>query len=479
MEHTGLTHVQVNPVDLDRLSAVYSAEEIASIRTRVADAQAMLGGRTVWNINSTAHGGGVAEMLQPLLGYCIGFGLDVRWLVIPGDSDFFDVTKRLHNNLHASEGDGGKLGEAERRIYEKTLAPSIETLRSTIRDGDIVICHDPQPAGLIPELAKNGVTVIWRCHIGYDRAHPLVDRAWRFLEPYLGAAKAYVFSREAYIPKVVDRQRCVIIAPSIDPFSAKNQPMSKDAVRSILVKCGIVEGPNGEDPTYLRGDGTRATVERAADMMHLGRLPAMDRPLVVQVSRWDHLKDPIGVMEGFARYLSDVPASLVLAGPNVSAVADDPEGGRVLDEVESAWRSLPHEVRKSVHIACLPMEDREENAAIVNALQRHAAVIVQKSLHEGFGLTVTEGMWKGRPVVASAVGGIQDQIDDGENGLLVKDATDLEAFAGAVRMLLEHPEAADRIGERAREKVREHFLFVRHLYQYADLFNRLINGRAE
>jgi trehalose synthase len=207
----------------------------------------------------------------------------------------------------------------------------------------------------------------------------------------------------------------------------------------------------------------------------MGRAPSWQTPLVVQVSRWDSLKDPIGVLKGFASLVDGrMPgdAELVLAGPNVHAVADDPEAGAVFYDVLREWRALPHAVRDRVTLVSLPTSDVEENAAIVNALQTHAAVIVQKSLREGFGLTVTEGMWKGRAVVASRVGGICDQIEDGVSGLLV-DPTDLDAFARALRCVLEDPALASRLGAAARERVRERFLGIRHLMEYADLLARL------
>lgn len=363
----------------------------------------------------------------------------------------------------------------ERRCYEENLHRNAAELRDRVRPGDLVILHDPQTAGLASAMRAIGAVVVWRCHVGHEHPTPLVQRAWAFLAPYLCDTDANVFTRKTFIPDVCDHGRSVIIAPSIDPLSAKNRPMPPSFVRSILTFAGIIEARNnGHPPHYYRGDGSISRVERAADMIRLGRAPDAERPLVVQVSRWDHLKDPLGVMEGFARHLAHVEASLVLAGPNVTAVADDPEGGQVLDEVQAAWRSLPHEVRKHVHIACLPMDHREENAAIVNALQRHASVIVQKSIQEGFGLTVTEAMWKGRAVVASAVGGIQDQIEDGVHGLLLHDPADLESFGAACGRLLADRELARRLGRNAKRRVKSHFLFTRHLFQYGELFARLL-----
>ena len=202
--------------------------------------------------------------------------------------------------------------------------------------------------------------------------------------------------------------------------------------------------------------------------------------LVVQVSRWDRLKDPVGVIRGFADHVAPyVDAHLIVAGPAVDAVADDPEGRQMLQESVQAWNALPPAARRSVHLASLPMMDAQENAAMVNALQRHAEVVVQKSLAEGFGLTVAEAMWKGRPVVASRIGGIQDQIDDGRTGLLIDDPRDLGQYGRCVMSLLEDPARARKIGEAAREQVRNYFLGPRHLMQYAQLLEDLISSSVQ
>jgi trehalose synthase len=204
--------------------------------------------------------------------------------------------------------------------------------------------------------------------------------------------------------------------------------------------------------------------------------PGPADPVVVQVSRWDRLKDMAGVMRGFAEHVAPGgDGYLILAGPEVSEVADDPEGGQVLAECVAQWQGLPAAARARVLLVTLPLDDIEENAAMINAIQRHASVIVQKSLAEGFGLTVAEGMWKGRPVVGSAVGGILDQITDG-TGLLVRDPADLAAFGSQVRWLLDHPGEAERMGRAGQEHVREHYLGDRHLLQYADLFGSVLGG---
>jgi trehalose synthase len=210
-------------------------------------------------------------------------------------------------------------------------------------------------------------------------------------------------------------------------------------------------------------------------MYGAGPFAANDR-LVVQVSRWDRLKDPLGVMKGFVDHIAPLnDAHLVLAGPSVAAVSDDPEGKQVLDEVRAAWDRLDDEVAGRIHLACLPMDDGQENAAIVNALQRKATVIVQKSLAEGFGLTVAEGMWKRKPVVATRIGGIQDQIEDGISGVLIDNARDLEAYGSAVGRLLDDPTLVEAMGSRARERVLERFLGPRHLIQYLEVCNELLN----
>jgi trehalose synthase len=260
--------------------------------------------------------------------------------------------------------------------------------------------------------------------------------------------------------------------------------MPANAIHTILVHTGLVEGPTpaDEDLSFVRNDGTPGRVSNSADIVRAGRAPNWDAPLIVQVSRWDPLKDMLGVLEGFALLCKrgrTPDAQLVLAGPDVKAVTDDPEGLADLEEVVTAWRQLPLSVRDRVHLASLPTDDVEENAAIVNALQRHATIVVQKSLREGFGLTVTEAMWKERPVVASAVGGINDQIEDGVSGVLLKDPRDLARFAEVLEELLLSPERRESLGRTAKERVRERFLGVDHLLKYADLLTRLDDANRD
>ena len=269
------------------------------------------------------------------------------------------------------------------------------------------------------------MTVIWRCHIGVDEVNEEVARGGAFLEPYLEPVDAFVFTRAAYVPPLAAGRYTALIAPSIDPLTPKNEELDEETTLAILVHTGLLVGQASANPiTFLGQDGSPRRVDRRAEVVRWGQAPRWDTPLVVVVSRWDPLKDPIGAMRGFASLVevtAPAGAELVLAGPETSGVADDPEPARVLEQTVAAWRELPEPVRDRVHIASLPTADVEENAAIVNALQHHARVVVQKSLQEGFGLTVSEAMWKSRAVLASAVGGIQDQIVGGEHGLLLDD----------------------------------------------------------
>jgi trehalose synthase len=472
-----LVEVDISPVSPDRFQEVLTPERFRGFMEQVDQTLQLLAGRTIWNINSTATGGGVAEMLRSLVAYVKGAGLDARWLVIPGDPAFFRVTKRIHNHLQSSPGDGGQLDEEARLTYESALADSAERVVARVRARDIVIVHDPQPAGLVPPLEEHGAHVVWRCHVGLDEPDDLARNAWRFLLPYVRPAEAYVFSRAAFAWEVLDPQRISVIPPSIDAFSTKNREMAKDQVWALLQGAGVVAGePRAPRAAamFTRMDGTEVALRHQAHMFQTAAATLEDR-LVVQVSRWDRLKDPLGVIRGFADHVAPASdAHLLLAGPEVEGVADDPEGGQVLMDCLSAWSDLPSEVMSRIHLAVLPMADFEENAALVNAIQRQAWIVVQKSLAEGFGLTVSEAMWKGRPVVASAIGGIQDQIEHGRTGLLIHNPRDLAEYGSAVRSLLDDPDRAARIGNAARERVRDRFLGPRHLLQYADLTRRLV-----
>ena len=468
--------VPVGPRQLERFAEVLDDEHYTAFQRAARHGVALLDGRALWCVNSTAHGGGVAEMLAPLLGYCKGAGADAHWAVIEGDADFFAVTKRLHHRLHGMPGDGGPLGASERAIYDRVQAANAAGLREKIRPGDVVLVHDPQVAGLVPTLVEMGCPVIWRAHIGSDVVNDLVREAWAFLEPDVAQAAAYVFSRREYVWDVLDPARAFVIAPSIDAFSPKNQELDAATCHAILHAAGIVDGHPSDRPVYQRSDGAAAEVCALAAMVEDERADA-DVPLIVQVSRWDPLKDPVGILDGFAGAADGLGgAHLMLAGPDTTSVSDDPEGARVFADAVVRREALAPDIRRRVHLASLGMDDVEENAATVNALQRHATVVVQKSLAEGFGLTVAEALWKARPMVASGVGGIRDQIQHGANGLLLDDPRDLDAFGTALAQLLDEPDTASAMGRAGRESVRQRYLESRHLTEWVELLGRLEAG---
>jgi trehalose synthase len=472
-----LTEVRLDTLPPERFRELIG-DRFDELEPLIARSRSELEGRAIWHLSSTARGGGVAEMLRSYLAYVRGAEVDVRWTVVRGNPRFFEVTKRLHNNLHGDSGDGGALGDAERRIYQSTLEEATAELAHLVRRGDVVFLHDPQTAGMVRPARELGASVVWRCHVGVDKPNELVRGAWDFLRPELDAADALVFSRERFVWEGLEGRRIWIMPPTIDAFSPKNQEMDVETVASVLGTIGL--GPDGSlpPPIYHRNDGAPARVNRKATFVQEDRLPTK-APLIAQVSRWDRLKDPVGLLVCFAQHVADAASHLVIAGPDVEAVDDDPEGAEVLDEVRAALGEMPDAVRGRVHLVSLPMDDLDENAAMVNALQRRADVVVQKSIAEGFGLTVAEAMWKQKPVVAGRVGGIQDQIVDGESGLLVDDPRDLAAVGAAIGSLLAEPERAARIGRAARERVIEEFLQIRRLLEYFEHIEELLEAERE
>ena len=398
----------VNAVEVPRravslLEPIIGGTRYAQLVQAADQVRQLLAGRTIWNVNSTATGGGVAEMLQALVGYVSDLGIPISWLVITGDARFFAATKHLHNQIHGDLA-GGPLGMAEAHHYTRMLTANAVELLGWIRPGDIALLHDPQTAGLAEPLARAGARVVWR----------------------------------------------------------------------ILTVIGVLDGAAPQVPAmFVRRDGNAGTVTRPAVVTGEGR-PGPDDPVLLQVSRWDRLKDMTGVMRGFADHVVDSgDGYLILAGPSVTEVADDPEGAAIYAECLLQWHDLPPAAQARILLVTLPLDDIDENAAMVNALQRHATVIAQKSLAEGFGLTVSEGMWKGRPVIGSAVGGIIDQIADG-TGLLLPDPADLKAFGQAARLLLDDQAEATRLGVAAHTYVRENYLGDVHLMRYAKLLSTLI-----
>ncbi|SHN42610.1 glycosyltransferase [Cryptosporangium aurantiacum] len=452
------------------------AERYAAFAAAGRDAAERFAGRKIVNINSTPAGGGVAEMLESLVSYARGLDIDAQWHVIEGDERFFEITKRIHNHIYGLPGDDGPLGEAEHADYFAVHQGVQARLAEIVGPDDIVVVHDPQPAGLVPLAKQLGVPVLWRCHIGVDVSTPHDVEGWEFIRRYVEPADTYLLTRVEYAPDWMERGRLRTLRSSIDPMAPKNRPLEPQFVRDVLAHYGLIAGSAPAGLTFTRKDGSTSPIARRADILQAGPPAPADAPLVVQISRWDRMKDMPGVARAFADHLLDTDAHLALVGPAISGYADDPEGAEQMLEAMSAWRALPGAARERIHLACIPMTDLEENALVINALQRHAAVITQKSISEGFGLTVVEAMLKGTPVVGSTVGGLLEQIVDAESGLLVE-ASDLAGFADALRRLLTDADYAAKIGDAGRERALDLFTADRHLARYGKLIGETLARR--
>jgi trehalose synthase len=366
-----------------------------------------LRGKVVQHVNSTAVGGGVAEILNRMVPLLRELGVDTRWDLIRGGEQFFAVTKKFHNALHGSPEEIGQ------RDFDVFLATSEQNVREVDIRGDIVFIHDPQPIALVKRRDDN--KWIWRCHV--DVSNPN-RKVWKFLREFIVRYDSAVFSAPSFSQTLPIRQ--FLITPSIDPLSDKNRELPEEAVAAVFEKYGVPR----------------------------------DKPVITQISRFDRLKDPLGVIAAYAQVKRYNDCRLVLAG---GTAADDPEGAQVLREVQERSRRDP-----DIHVLLLPQNDLE-----VNALQRGSTIIVQKSLKEGFGLTVSEALWKAKPVVASNVGGIPLQVTHRYSGLLCHS---VEGAAFALKQLLTSPDYARKLGENGREHVRNNFLLTRHLRDYMLVF---------
>jgi trehalose synthase len=369
-----------------------------------------LSGRVIQNINSTFSGGGVAEILQRMVPLLTELGVDARWSVIKGDMPFFEVTKKIHNTLH---GRPDQFTQQDISIFNEMSRKNIEEHNLV---GDIIFVHDPQPVALVERKKELGKKWIWRCHIDVSKPN---EEVWNFLQPWVLQYDAAVFSAPAFSRSLPIRQ--FLISPSIDPLSDKNIELSRDTIDSVLNKYKIPD----------------------------------DKPIILQVSRFDYLKDPVGVIQAFRQVKRSIACRLVLAG---GTATDDPESDKVLSEVMERAGNDP-----DIHVLLIPPGSDIE----INALQRAATIVLQKSLKEGFALTVSEALWKEKAVVASAVGGIPLQVENKFTGLL---SHGIEGTAYAIRQLLGNPEYAKWLGKNGKEHVRNNFLITRHLKEYMLLF---------
>jgi trehalose synthase len=382
-----------------------------------------LKGMKVVHVNSTRVGGGVAEILHKLVPLSRELGIDARWEVISGDSEFYQCTKAIHNAL---QGTPTRIPEHLLNKYQRTNAENAEHLRGVLEDAEVVFIHDPQPAALIEHCPGRRGKWVWRCHIDASRPYRPV---WKFIRRYAAQYDASVFSLASFAQALPNPE--YLIPPSIDPLSDKNIELPSEEIEAVYRRFGI-------DPL---------------------------RPLVVQVSRFDRFKDPVGVIAAYRMAKSFLPGlQLVLAG---GSAADDPEGEAVLAEVR-----LAAEDDSDIHVLSLPPDAHRT----INALQRMADLVIQKSLKEGFGLTVTEGLWKGKPVIGGACGGIRLQVVDHHTGFLVSTP---EGAALRMRYLLRQPKKIRTMGWKAREFVRENFLVTRQLREYLTVSVGLLHGAEE
>jgi trehalose synthase len=408
-----MTAVQIaNRIPLEDYAPVIGAAELDELRLLAKPLQ----GRRVEMVNSTAVGGGVAEILNRLVPLAEELGIDIRWDVITGGEDFYEVTKSFHNALHGAPYHATEKDFQIFRDYQQ------RNLKRLPLDAEFVVIHDPQPAGMIDARVKGNNHWIWRCHI--DLSHPN-EAVWKFLEPYVSRFDGAIFSSPEFARRLPIPQ--YLFYPSIDPLAEKNRDLAPEFIADLLARYKI-------------------------DSL---------RPILTQISRFDRLKDPVGVIRAYRIVKRYYDCQLVLAGGSAS---DDPEGTAVLQEVL-------HEAAGDADIKVLelpawaPLE--------VNALQRASTIVIQKSLREGFGLTVSEALWKKKPVVASAVGGIPTQVIHKHTGLL---AHSVEGTAYQIRFLLSHPEIAARLGQQGHEHVKENFLITKNLKSYVTLFLKLMNN---
>jgi trehalose synthase len=381
-----------------------------------------LKGMKILHINSTKEGGGVAEILNRLIPLKQELGIDAEWEIITGEKEFYQCTKKFHNTL---QGDRDDIPSHLLSVYENTNSQNFERLREKLENADVVFIHDPQPAPLLRFAQGRKGKWVWRCHI--DVSHPYRP-VWKYLSEFVKGYDASVWSLSSFVQPL--SHPLYLIPPSIDPLSEKN-----------------VELPDREIAHYLESWGLKSNI-----------------PIITQVSRFDRFKDPIGVIKAYRLIKNYVPVQLVLAGGSAS---DDPEGQQVLQEVKTFAGDDP-----DVHVLELPPDAHRA----INALQRGSHIIVQKSLKEGFGLTVTEGLWKGRPVIGGDTGGIRLQVINHYTGFRVNTP---EGAAMRIRYLLKHPDIMDTMGRNARQFVLDNFLITRHLREYLTLTVSLVMGSKD
>jgi len=477
----------------DYASYAHFTRAVQELRAEAATLVPQLQGRSVFMVNSAAHGGGVAEMLPMLVLLLRELGVDTHWAVIGSDKpEFFKLTKRLHNLIHG-EGDP-RLSPVDKALYDEVSRNNADQLRAHLKPDDVLIIHDPQPLGAGALLKKElKLRAIWRCHIGLDEHTAATRAAWGFLKPYAEVFDRAVFSAPEYFPDYL-AGRASVIHPALDPLSHKNRELHPHKLAGILCNSGLAEpdapvltSPFPATAQRLQPDGSFGPATRP------DKIWLLYRTIVTQVSRWDRLKGFRPLMEGFLRMKQCAPAShnheharhnrrreivrLVLAGPDPASIQDDPEAVEVLEELCGFYRRLPPDCQRDIVLLTLPMASRKHNALMVNALQRCSRMVVQNSLREGFGLTATEAMFKAVPVLGTQACGLRQQIRDGVDGRLVSNAEDPDEIGALLDDMLRNPQTLERQGRNAELRVHNEFLIFTQLSRWLRLL-AVVCGRG-
>jgi len=468
-------------VDYKAYGSLYSS--VLDFTERAKDPVKSLKGRTIWMVNSTAIGGGVAEMLPSQMRILRELGVSIEWLVIEAKKDaFFDLTKRIHNAIHGSGN--GVFTEDDRKIYEEVNRNNLPKALELINDGDIVVVHDPQPMPLAAMIKKEkNVSIIWRCHIGLEDDTETTDAVWKFLEPYTNDYDHFVFSLPAYVPKPL-KNRVSIIPPAIDPLSHKNRELQLHKCIGILYQSGVLD--DHKAILYHRYEHLVRKVmpDGSFDVLDADQnLDLIYRPIVTEISRWDRLKGFKELMEAFIQMKLDNrkngdPESLeykriemtllVLGGPDPAFVSDDPEGKEVLKELTETYKKVDRSMQNDIAILLLPLDNPKQNALIVNALQRTSSIIVQNSIQEGFGLTATEAMWKRNPVLVSNAAGLKLQVVHNNTGQINPDPTDIDNLSRTLAYMLNHPKERDKWGFNGQLRVIQNFTLFSQLLSWLE-----------
>ncbi len=484
----------VEPKDTTTLEdySAYShlAAEVENLRNEAKDVRRCINGRSILMVNSTSQGGGVAEMLPKMMGILKELGIKTRWAVMGSDDPaFFRLTKRLHNMIHGDGGGNGRLTSEDRQLFEHIGESNVEALRAVLDPNDLLVIHDPQPLAMGAKLKNQmNLPAVWRCHIGLDENHPSTAAAWEFLKPYIQVFDHDIFSAGEYVPGYV-RNRSSVIYPAIDPLSYKNRTIRAEELTSILCNAGLgrLANPSLADPfpepaQRLQPDGSFGPAHSPE------RIGFLYRPTITQISRWDRLKGWKPLLEGFIRMKESLNGKsnpgdehyrcraemlrLVMVGPDPASIQDDPEGCEVLNDLCTTYTRLDPAIQKDVALLTLPMSSRKNNALMVNAIQTASSIVIQNSIREGFGLTLTEAMWKGTPVVGSSACGLRQQIKDRIHGRVVHCPEDPAEVADVLKDMVSANGDLNLWSRNAKTRVQQEFLVFNQVKKWLGILKQ-------